>query len=147
GGGTVTNNPPNGPYLINSSVTLTALTNSGWTFMNWAGDLTNATAVTAVTMTTSKTVTAVFGTPIITTTSGQNSGCAVVLNPAATLNAYGSVVRCSAVPSSGLFLTDWGGAVNAWTGNPLNFTVTNAGPTINANFGTLAANKFSLAVL
>jgi hypothetical protein len=144
GGGTVTNYLPSGPYLINSSVTLTATTNSGWSFMNWAGDSTSTNPVVVITMTSNKSVQAVFGTSISTSTSGGGS---IVLNPAVGSYAYGSVVRCTPVPNAGKYLAFWGGAASGGSGNPLNFIVTNANPTISAIFATLPANKYSLAVL
>jgi hypothetical protein len=144
GGGTVTNTPPSGSYLINSSVTLNATANSGWTFMDWAGDSTSSNPAVVIPMSAGKSVTAVFGTSINTSTSGGGS---IVLNPAAGPYPYGSVIRCTAVPNSGKYLAFWGGAASGGSGNPLNFTVTNASPTISAVFSTLPANQFSLTVL
>jgi hypothetical protein len=133
GGGTVTNSPPSGPYFINSSVTLAATTNSGWTFMSWAGDSTSTNPIVVIPMNTNKSVQAVFGTSISTNTSG---GGAIALNPSAGPYPYDSVVRCTAVPNNGKYLAFWGGTAAGGSGNPLNFTVTNANPTISAVFRT-----------
>jgi hypothetical protein len=65
GAGTITrsSNPPTG-YTPGTSVTLTALANSGWEFKGWSGDLSGSTNPAALTMNANKTVTAEFSLKI-----------------------------------------------------------------------------------
>ena len=44
GGGSISLNPSGGYYLSNTIVTVTATPAAGWTFLQWAGDLTGAGA-------------------------------------------------------------------------------------------------------
>jgi len=59
-GGTVVKSPDTTLYAPDSLVTLTAIPNNGYEFVNWSGDATGTTMVTTVTMTSNKTVTANF---------------------------------------------------------------------------------------
>jgi uncharacterized repeat protein (TIGR02543 family) len=58
--GTVTKSPDLSLYTPDSIVTVTASPNTGYEFVNWSGDAAGSNAVTTVTMTASKTVTANF---------------------------------------------------------------------------------------
>jgi hypothetical protein len=60
GSGTVTLNPPSGPYEVGKVVTLTAVPASGHQFVEWSGDLTGVTSPANLTMNANKNVTATF---------------------------------------------------------------------------------------
>ncbi len=60
-GGTVSKSPDQASYAANAVVTLTATTNTGYTFTGWSGDAAGANNPLSVTMTTNKTITANFG--------------------------------------------------------------------------------------
>ncbi|HOX56136.1 MAG TPA: immunoglobulin domain-containing protein [Candidatus Paceibacterota bacterium] len=60
-GGTVSKSPDQASYTANAVVTLTATTNTGYTFIGWSGDATGTVNPLSVTMTTNKTITANFG--------------------------------------------------------------------------------------
>src|SRR5262249_14387702 len=125
GGGNVTLNPPGGSYLSNTVVNLTATPASGWTFLQWLGDVVGNTPATNVAMTRPRSVQAVFGTTLTTTAAGGGS---VAVNPTNDSYPYGTVVLLTAIPQPGNYFGLWG---NSATGslNPLSFRVTNANAT------------------
>jgi hypothetical protein len=60
GAGTVTLDPPSGPYEVGKVVTLTAAPASGHQFVEWSGDLSGVTSPANLTMNANKNVTAKF---------------------------------------------------------------------------------------
>jgi hypothetical protein len=60
GSGTVNLNPPGGVYTENTTVTLTAIPDSGWQFTGWTGDLSGGTASLPLLMDSHKAITATF---------------------------------------------------------------------------------------
>ena len=82
GSGSVAVDPDLADYIHNSSVTLTATAQAGWTFVNWSGDLSGSENPAVVTMDASKSITAVFAedTPqsLITGTVGNGT---LTVNP------------------------------------------------------------------
>ena len=60
GSGSVSLSPSGGSYCSGTQVTVTANPASGWTFQNWSGGLSGSTNPATITMTSNKTVTAVF---------------------------------------------------------------------------------------
>jgi uncharacterized repeat protein (TIGR02543 family) len=143
GGGSIALSPSGGSYLSNTVVTVTANPASGWTFLQWLGDLSGTNPVASVTMTRNKTVKAIFGTTLNTTAAGSGS---VVLNPPGGLYPYGTVVWLSGIPQPGNYFGVWGNAASGNT-NPLPFTVTNANPTISSLFAAVGAGQAALTVV
>jgi uncharacterized delta-60 repeat protein len=141
GGGTIAANPASN-YVQDSTVGLTAQPQSGWTFLNWMGDASGTNPQASVTMDRPKEVQAVFGTECKTTVLGQG---AVVRNFGTGLVPFGGVVRLTAIPQPGYYLGLWGGAASSQV-NPLDFTVTNATPTVGALFAALGANQSALTL-
>jgi hypothetical protein len=142
GGGTIAVAPASN-YVQDSTVELTAQPQSGWTFLNWMGDASGTNPQASVTMDRPKEVQAVFGTACNTTVTGQG---AVVRNFGTGLVPFGAVVRLTAIPQPGYYLGLWGNAASSQV-NPLDFTVTNATPTVSALFAALGANQATLTVL
>jgi hypothetical protein len=142
GGGSIAFNPAGGSYLSNTVVSVTATPASGWTFLQWMGDLTGANPVASVTMGGNRRVTAVFGTTLGTTAAGNGS---VALSPPGGLYPYGSVVALTAIPQAGNYFGLWGNAASGNV-NPLYFTVTNASPTVSCLFASLAGGQAALVV-
>jgi hypothetical protein len=141
GGGTIAANPASN-YVQDSTVELTAQPQSGWTFLNWMGDASGTNPQASVTMDRPKEVQAVFGTECKTNVVGQGT---VVRNLGTGLVPFGTVVRLTAIPQPGYYLGLWGGAASSQV-NPLDFTVTNATPTVGALFAALGANQATLTV-
>jgi uncharacterized repeat protein (TIGR02543 family) len=142
GGGTITVNPASN-YVQDSAAELTAQPQSGWTFLNWMGDASGTNLQASVTMDRPKEVQAVFGTACNTTVAGQG---VVVRDFGTGLVPFGAVVRLTAIPQPGYYLGLWGNAASSQV-NPLDFTVTNATPTVSALFAALGANQATLTVL
>jgi len=65
GSGTVTKSPDQATYAYGTTVTLMAVSDTGWDFSHWSGDLTGSTNPDTITMTSDKTVTATFNELII----------------------------------------------------------------------------------
>ena len=142
-GGSVAMNPPGGAYLSNTVVTLTATPTGGWSFLYWQGDANGSSPSVNVTMTSAKSVHAVFGSTISTTVAGSGQ---VQLYPPGGVYPYGSTVRLTAVPQPGNYFGVWGNAASG-SANPLYFMLTNPNPTISSLFAPLAANQAALTVL
>ena len=142
GGGTIAANPASN-YVQNTTVGLTAQPQSGWTFLNWMGDASGTNPSTTLTMNGPKEVQAVFGTACNTTVQGQG---AVVRNFGMGLVPFGAVVRLTAIPQPGYYFALWGNAASSIV-NPLDFTVTNANPTVSALFLAQGANQATLTVI
>jgi hypothetical protein len=60
GSGSISRNPDSLEYDENTEVTLTAIPDSGWVFVEWTGDLSGSTNPQNIIMNSNKTVTAVF---------------------------------------------------------------------------------------
>jgi hypothetical protein len=60
GAGSVTLNPSGGTYIAGTTVTLTAVANSGYVFSGWGGDLSGSQNPATIVMNSNKTITAVF---------------------------------------------------------------------------------------
>lgn len=144
GGGTVSVLPTAASYRSNALVTLNATPATGWMFLQWLGDASGTNSTTTVrVMNWDLCAQALFGTTFNTTVAGNGS---VVVDPAAALYPYGTVVRLAAVPQDGHYFGAWGNAVTS-TNNPLLFAVTDANPTVSCAFGPLSAGLVALTVL
>ncbi|MCU0786058.1 MAG: immunoglobulin domain-containing protein, partial [Verrucomicrobia bacterium] len=143
GGGTVILNPATGPYLSNTVVSLVATPASGWTLLQWLGDLTGNNLSNNLVMNSPKFVEAVFGTTLGTTVAGNG---AVYLRPPGGVYPYGTQVKLHAAPGVGSFFSFWGNAGNG-TNNPLTVTLTNPAPTVSSVFSPLAAGEYALGVI
>ncbi len=102
----------------NNVVTITAIPDTGWTFISWAGAATGTNATTTVTADQPKAVQAIFGTTINTTTPGDGS---IVISPANGPYPFGSTVQLTAAPTIGYCFVNWDGAATGSV-NPLNYT-------------------------
>jgi hypothetical protein len=145
GGGSVAVEPPAGDYFSNSLAVATATPAPGWTFLQWLGDASSTNPVVSLSMTRSKTVRAMFGTPLNTATVGSGS---IVVSPVSPFYPYGSQARLTPVPATGNYHALWANAAAGRTNNPLTFTVTNANPTVTAVFTSLgSAQTNALSVI
>jgi uncharacterized repeat protein (TIGR02543 family) len=129
-------------FATNSIVTLTAVTNSGWQFINWQGDLNSNTNPFSFAMNQAYNIQGLFGTPVFTQAVG---GGQIVLNQT-NLVAYGSNITASAIPNSGNYFVAWNGAVSG-TKSPGVSTITAAPASINALFASLPNGMLSLSTV
>ncbi len=86
-GGTVSRNPDQMSYAPNSTVTLTATTNSGYAFTGWSGDASGTVDPLSVQVTTNKAITANFAS-IVTDIILDNTNSAVTFNGTWTTGTY-----------------------------------------------------------
>src|SRR5439155_18670858 len=84
-----------------------------------------------------------FGTALTTTVAGNG---AVTLIPPGGFYPFGKVVQLYGIPQPGNYFALWGNA-GSGSSNPLNFTLTNANPTISALFASLSAGEFALTII
>jgi hypothetical protein len=146
GGGSVTANgqviSPATYYPIGSVVTLAATASNGWSFADWQGNASGTSNPLNVTISQTNNIQAIFGTAVGTNTVGGGSIMLSQPNPV----PYGTILTASAIPAAGNYFVTWSGAASG-TNAPTTITVTNANPTINALFATLAGGKYSLSVI
>ena len=143
GGGTVSIDPPSGPYFSNSIAQITAQPASGWTFLQWLGDASGTNPVTNVQVTRDKYAEAVFGTTAGTVVVGAGS---VSADPSVPLYPFGTTIRLTAQPQPGNYFAQWGASASG-TNNPLNFMVSTQSPSIAGIFSTLGGGKYALTVI
>jgi len=134
GAGSVTLNPSGGVYVAGTTVTLTAVANSGYVFSNWSGSLTGSQNPATIVMNSSKTVTANFVRSSYTLTVNINPSGAgsVTLNPSGGVYVAGTTVTLTAVANSGYVFSNWSGSLTG-SQNPTTI-VMNSNKTLTANF-------------
>ena len=135
GSGTVT--APDGGYY-KETVNVQAAPNSGYTFVEWQGDLTSTSATETLFMDGNKTIQAVFSSGPVTYTLNTTvvpAGAGSVLGGGS--YADGETATIQAVPASGWLFQDWSGDV---TGNQNPATVVmDMSKSVTANFMTDAS--------
>lgn len=141
GGGFIEGNSKTS-YLDGSVVRLRAVPAAGWQFMHWKGDASGVDPEIDVLMDSAKSVEAVFGTSISTSSAG---GGRVELWPATGPYPFGSDVFVTGIPSNGNVLALWGGAASG-VANPFMYKVTAPETTISAAFAPKPSGKRALAV-
>jgi len=138
GSGTVGKAPDQNTYHLGDVVTLTATPATGWSFVNWTGDVNDVNSATATTtMTGNKTVTANFTTTHnYTLTIDVNGDGTVGKNPNKTTYHPGDVVTLTATPATGWSFKNWTGDANSDANgsisNPKTITI-NGNTTVTAN--------------
>jgi len=123
GDGSVTIDPPSGPYHYDDVVTLTATANPGWTFAGWSGALSGSDNPETITMDGDETVTATFTQDEYTLTVNVASSGSVGKYPDQTTYHYGDVVTLTATTDPNWTFTGWSGALSG-SDNPETITIT-----------------------
>ena len=142
GSGSISVDPPTGPYLSNSVVTLTANGSLDWPFDHWTGDASGSLNPLSVTMNGPRNVQAVFirNYPITVSTLGGGS---ITVNGSviapATYYPTGTLVTLAATPIIGWSFLGWQGDASG-TNNPLNVAM-NQTNNIQAIFGTVVGTN------
>ncbi|HXV93843.1 MAG TPA: Calx-beta domain-containing protein, partial [Pseudonocardia sp.] len=111
GAGSVSLDPPGGPYLAGTLVGLTATPDPGWAFVGWSGDLSGAANPASVAMDGAKNVTASF-LPLYSLDVAVSGQGQVALSPPSGPYVAGSVVTLTTTPSPGHAFTGWSGALS-----------------------------------
>ena len=113
GNGTVTKNPDKPYYFYGESVELTAVSDAGWSFDHWSGDLTGSDNPETIIMDGNKRVTAHFtGAHYMLNITVDGSGT-VIKNPDKPYYRYGESVELTADACPDWMFYDWSGAVPA----------------------------------
>jgi len=145
GGGTITKTPNQTMYPSGTSVTLTAVPATGYTFHHWDGDATGTTNPVTVVMNSHKTVRATFvPAPTYTisvsiTPAGKGT---VSRNPNKTSYTAGETVTLTANPAAGYKFSYWSGDLIG-VSNPKTM-VMDSNKTVYAHF--VALPTYSLSV-
>jgi regulation of enolase protein 1 (concanavalin A-like superfamily) len=133
GSGGVTADPDAPDYAHGTNVTLTAVPDAGWVFLEWGGDLSSSDNPATVEMDGNKAVSAIFveDAAYTLTTNVAGSG-AVTVDPAQATYSAGEVVTITAVPDDGWYFSGWSGDLSG-SANPTTLRM-DANKTITATF-------------
>ncbi len=131
GNGEVVVDPDLSYYSYGSIVNLTAVPDSGWSFINWTGDISSTNLQETIIMNSNKSVTASFIQNQFTLDVNIIGNGGVVKEPDQTFYLYGDVVNLSCYPELGWGFYQWEGDI---TGND------------NPAFVTIDGNKNITAV-
>lgn len=142
-GGSIALSPSGGSYSSGTTVTATAVANSGYTFSGWSGALTGSANPGTIAMNANKTLTATF-TPITTyalTITAPTNGT-ITASPVGPNYASGTTVTLTATPGSGYQLSSWGGALSG--SNSPTTLVMNGNKTVSATFSPITSGADNL---
>jgi len=122
-GCSVTKSPDQATYTYGTSVQLTPMAASGWSFSGWSGDLTGSAVPGTISMTGSKVVTATFTQDAYALTVSTVGSGSVGKIPDQASYHYGDVVQLTASPTAGWSFQSWSGALTG-SANPADLTIT-----------------------
>jgi len=133
--GTINKTPDQTSYIHNSSVTLTAVPQTGYHFLNFSGDLSSTANPSTVTMSSNKTIAANF-VPNTYTLTVPGANCTVIKTPNQALYSHGTSVTLTVVPNPGYNFVGFSGDASGST-NPITIIMdTNKSITPNCQIGT-----------
>ncbi|MEM7336493.1 MAG: hypothetical protein AAF490_30720 [Chloroflexota bacterium] len=116
------NRSADAPYSYNQNLTLTAVPDAGWEFIEWTEDASGPTNPISLTLTSNITVTAVF-TEIVPVLTTNITGNGAINRSADAPYSYNQAVNLTAVPDAGWEFVEWSGDASGST-NPLSLTLT-----------------------
>lgn len=125
GNGSISLNPPNGPYPYGSQVEFTAQPASGSYFFGWAGNASGFNNPLTTIITNAEAITALFGAlnsnQVTLSVSPVGNGT-VTASPYTNIFTNGETVTLTAFPGSNSIFANWSGGVTS-TLNPVTFTL------------------------
>jgi uncharacterized repeat protein (TIGR02543 family) len=145
--GSVTKVPNQTTFNYGTSVLITAIPNTGYSFTGWSGDAIGTSNSVTVLMISNKNITANFAlTPPDTYTLNVTAtlGGTAVKNPNQTGYTSGTSVQVTATPIAGYTFSGWTGDATGTT-NPLSVNM-NSNKNIVANFALIPVVTYSLNV-
>ena len=122
GMGSVTKNPDQSIYSSGTSVQLTVIADTGWTFAGWSGGLSGSTNPVTITMDDNKSITATFTQNTYTLNVTILGTGSVTKNPDQTTYTYGQEVILTSTPADGWTFIGWSGGLSGST-NPVTITM------------------------
>jgi len=137
GGGTAIIDPPDGPYLEGTEVTVTAKPEGDWEFIGWEGDSTSSEATITITMDEAKALTPTFGTNVTVNEIGAGKVVQTPSNPV----PYGITVTFTAKPDTGHYFFRWAGEQTG-NDNPTQLQATKPNPVVSGLFAELTPLNF-----
>jgi hypothetical protein len=134
-------NCPGGMYSEGTSVQLTAIPATGWSFFNWTGGLTGSVNPGSVIIHGDTSVTANFKPSLSVSKTGTGSGTVTSVpngincgTTCSTYFDYNTLVTLTVIPAPGSTFTDWSG--EGCTGTGTCIVTMSAAKTVTANFTT-----------
>jgi hypothetical protein len=123
GNGTVTKDPHQSTYAHGTNVTLTAIPDMGWNFVQWTGDLTGTVNPAIITITGDMTINAMFNQDQYTITITIIGNGNVIKDPHQSTYAHGTNVSLTAVPEPSWNFSHWEDDISG-SQNPVSIVVT-----------------------
>ncbi len=136
-GGSVTKDPNKVSYKDGETVNLKADPNTGYSFMNWSGDLSDSNNPTTLVMDADKSVTASFVLKIYSLTATAVGG-SVKKSPDKASYKHGETVTLEAAANAGYNFTNWSGDLSD-SNNPTTL-VMDTDKSVTAGFALKAGN-------
>ncbi len=106
--GSVTKSPDKASYSYGETVTLQAVPDAGYNFVNWSGDISGGSNPMTFIMDSDKSVTATFAVDTYTLTITSING-SVIKTPNKASYSHGEVVALEAIPNTGYHFLNWTG--------------------------------------
>ncbi|WP_162054270.1 InlB B-repeat-containing protein [Pontibacter pamirensis] len=131
-GGLTSNSPSKTAYGYGDEVSITAIPEPGYEFVEWTGDITGTSNPLEITVTESITIKANFRLKQYVLTTNAGPGGSVSTDPALTSYAYGAVVTLTATPDADSQFSGWSGDVSG-TLNTVTITM-DSDKSVTANF-------------
>jgi len=122
GNGEVVKNPDQPNYNYGTPVTLTAIADLGWHFVEWTGDISSSENPVVVTMDSDKNISATFAINTYDLNVTIIGNGAVTREPNLPEYEFGAQVTLTATPVTGWTFTGWSGDVVS-TDNPVSITM------------------------
>ena len=141
GNGAVTPFPDQSTYVYGDVVSLIAISDPGWTFAGWSGDLGGTDQFTSIDIDGNKTITATFTQDTYTLTINRVGNGSVTPSPNQSTYLYGDVVNLTALADPGWTFSGWSGDASGGT-NPTSITM-NGNRTVTATF---TQDNYSLTI-
>lgn len=138
GQGSVVKNPDRPLYADGQQVTLTAVPQPGYRFLEWSGDLIGPNNPAVIKMTKTTVISATFAEAIpvtLTTSALPEAGGTVLVDPVKTEYVTGDVITLTASAAPGYSFAGWSGDASG-NNNPLENFVLDSDKNVIANFTT-----------
>lgn len=145
--GTLHTLPWSGQFPSGADVQIEAMSDSGWSFSNWSGDLTGGSNPATVAMSVNKNITVNFSQNCdrsLTISINPPGSGIVTSNPDKATYCHDEQVTLTATPNTGYSFTSWSG-VDSNSGTTAQVTMSN-NKTVTANFSQIPIVNYTLSI-